>query len=393
MNIQRLFLVSFLLFTFACEANANKAPVKSDTSQSDKSQAVEKSLKGGLKPFFLVGTAIENAALSVDGSADLDFIPTQFNALTAENAMKWQYIQPKEGTYNWQMADRFVDYASKHEMHITGHVLVWHQQTPKWVFKDDKGGVASKALLLQRMEKHIKHYVKRYKGKIHAWDVVNEALNDDGTYRESDWFKILGEDFIVKAFEFAHQADPHAELIYNDYNLFKPEKRAGAIRIVQLLKAKKIPVHAVGMQGHYGLGYPGDLQQIEDSIKAYAATGVKVHISELDVSVLPFPESGSEGADISLSVENRKELDPYPKGLPETVELEFNKHYLDIFKILLKHKDVVERVTFWGINDGKSWRNDWPVKGRTDYPLLITRDATIKKAALDIIGYSKTLEN
>lgn len=332
---------------------------------------------------FLIG-----AALSVDQIMGreiglLDFVASQFSALTAENEMKWERIHPGEKNFEWESADTLVEFCKANDIFLTGHTLIWHQQTPDWVFEDENGNPASRELLLERMEQHINTIVGRFKGKVPSWDVVNEALNDDGSMRESKWQQIIGDDFVEKAFEFAHKADPQAQLYYNDYNLYQPAKRAGALWLVKSVQDKGIPVHGIGMQGHYGLDHPQDLSQLEDSILAYAELG-DVMITELDISVLPFPEKGSEGADLNIDLELKARYNPYTEGLPIDVQQAQDKRFLDIFKIFLTHQDKISRVTFWGVNDGQSWKNGWPMRGRTDYPLMIDRNNELKPVALDL---------
>jgi endo-1,4-beta-xylanase len=228
--------------------------------------------------------------------------------------------------------------------------------------------------------------VGRYKGRIQSWDVVNEALNEDGTLRQSKWMKIIGEDYIVKAFQYAHEADPQAELNYNDYSLENEAKRSGAIALIKKLQAQGIPVAVVGVQGHDSLDWPS--AELEDAtITAFAKLGIKVAITELDIDVLPPVVRGS--ADVSLSVKADPKLNPYANGLPDAVQKALAKKYADLFAVYLKHRAVMSRVTFWGVTDGDSWKNNWPVVGRTDYPLLFDRagqpkpafDAVIQQAA------------
>lgn len=332
---------------------------------------------------FRIGTALNLDQIMGLEIGVLDFVARQFSALTAENEMKWERIHPGDGDYQWESSDALVEFCKANDIFLTGHALIWHQQTPDWVFEDENGEPASRELLLERMEEHINTIVGHFNGAVPSWDVVNEALNDDGSMRESKWQQIIGDDFVEKAFEFAHKADPQAQLYYNDYNLFKPEKRAGAVWLVKQLHDKGIPVHGIGMQGHYGLDHPDDLSQIEDSILAYAELG-DVMVTEMDISVLPFPEEGSEGADISIDLELKEKYNPYTKGLPADMQQARDTRYLDIFKIFLKHQDKISRVTFWGLNDAHSWRNGWPMKGRTDYPLMIDRNNELKPVAIEL---------
>lgn len=236
------------------------------------------------------------------------------------------------------------------------------------------------------MKRHIKTVVGRYKGRVQSWDVLNEAFNDDGSYRESLWFNILGPTYIETAFELAHKADPQAKLYYNDYNVWKPEKRDRVVRMVKHLKQKGIPIHGIGMQGHYGLHYPENLQDIEDAIVAFHQLGVDVMVTELDVTVIPFPDSQNQGADISLNIEWQQKYNPYPDGLSEAAQQAFDRRYADFFNIFIKHSDKLQRVTFWGVHDAQSWRNGWPIKGRTDYPLLIDRDLQVKPVAKSLLS-------
>lgn len=343
------------------------------------------SLKAAFKDHFLVGAALNvNQIMGQDPGAT-SLVAREFNALTAENATKWEKIHPLEDRFEWAVADALAEYAENHDMHLTGHVLVWHQQTPDWVFEDGAGNPATRELLLERMEHHISKVVGRYKGRIDAWEVVNEALNEDGSLRETPWLQIIGEDFIEQAFRFAHKADPEARLYYNDFNLYKPEKREGAVRIVHGLLEKGVPVHAVGMQGHYGLDYPEDLGQFGDSINAFAGLGLEVYITELDLSVLPFPDEESRSADLNVNLELSARLNPYAGGLPVEVEDVQVARYTDLFRIMLENSDSVERVTFWGVNDGQSWKNNWPMRGRTDYPLLFDRKNQPKRAYCEIL--------
>jgi endo-1,4-beta-xylanase len=242
--------------------------------------------------------------------------------------------------------------------------------------------VISHALLLQRMRDHITTVVGRYKGRIDGWDVVNEAVAEDGTLRKSPWLEIIGEDYIEQAFRIAHEADPEAELYYNDYNAWKPAKRDGIVRLVRSLQAKGIPVKAVGMQGHYGIDYP-ITELIESAFVAYSGLGVQVNISELDVDVLPNP-TGRQGADIGDRIGPVEGFNPYPTGLPVVEEQRLAKRYAEIFGVFHKYARVIDRVTFWGVGDRESWLNGWPIPGRSNYPLLFDRTYQ-PKTALDVV--------
>ena len=354
-----------------------------NTKTSTENASSQLTLKDKFKNNFKIGTAISRDQILGVYPQDLAVVKAQFNTFTPENSMKWERIHPKPNTFDFEAADALVNFAQVNDQQLVGHTLVWHAQTPDWVFEDDQGQPLTRAALLKRMENHINAVAGRYKNKIFAWDVVNEALNEDGTLRESKWRTIIGDDFIDYAFKYAKQAAPNAKLYYNDYNLYNPEKRAGAIKIIKNLQSKGIQIDGIGMQGHYSLVHP-ELSQIEDSILAYAETGIDVMITELDISVLPFPEGEQQGADISIDVALQARFNPYSEGLPKEVNTQLGQRYKDVFAILKKHDDKVSRVTFWGVSDARSWRNGWPMQGRTDYPLVIDRQLKLKDFVNDL---------
>lgn len=352
---------------------------KSDNGAAANTQAVAQNiiLKDKFADNFKIGTAISKAQVLNPSDPELLLAAKHFNTFTPENSMKWESVNPLPNEYQFDVADALVNFAKKNNQQLVGHTLVWHSQTPDWVFEDDSGNLLQREQLLERMQHHIKTVAGRYADQIFAWDVVNEALNEDGTLRESKWQQIIGDDFIEHAFMFAHQAAPKAKLYYNDYNMFKPEKRAGAVALINRLKQKGIQIDGVGMQAHYSLDYP-DFAEVEDSIVAFAATGVDVMITELDISVLPFPENLAEGADVSLDIALQQQYNPYKAGIPKDVEQKLASRYQALFSIYKKHSDSIGRVTFWGVSDKQTWRNGWPMQGRTDYPLLIDRNMQIK---------------
>jgi endo-1,4-beta-xylanase len=204
-------------------------------------------LKEAFKNDFLIGAALNEAAFTGQNTNAVALIKTQFNTISPENVLKWESIHPKPDQYDFSAADRYVEFGQKNKMFIVGHTLVWHNQTPKWVFQDDQGNPVDRDTLLKRMHDHISTVVGRYKGKIGGWDVVNEALNEDGTLRESPWKKIIGEDYLLKAYQFAHEADPQAELYYNDYSLENAPKQNGAVALIKKLQAQGVPITAVGL--------------------------------------------------------------------------------------------------------------------------------------------------
>ncbi len=255
--------------------------------QTCSAEPFETALRDAFAGDFRVGAAVNRNQIMGGDPDAMRLAQKHFNTLTAENVMKWEKIEPLEGQFDWEAADALVDFAEQHDMEVAGHVLIWHQQTPDWVFQDADGNPASRELLLQRMENHINAVVGRYKGRVAEWEVLNEALNEDGSLRESPWLNIIGEDYIEKAFEWAHAADPEARLYYNDYNLYKPEKAAGARALIRGLRDKGLAVHGAGMQGHYSLDQPGDLKEFDAAIRGFGDMGLEVYITELDVSVLP----------------------------------------------------------------------------------------------------------
>lgn len=335
------------------------------------------------KKDFVIGVAINRGQIEGKLPADVTLIKEQFNSISPENVLKWSNVQPGPNKFNFGPADKYVEFGMQNHMFIIGHNLVWHNQVPAWVFKNKNGGEVSRPALLRRMKYHIDHVVGRYRGKIDGWDVVNEALDEKGQLRDSKWLKIIGPDYIEKAFEYAHQADPNVQLYYNDFNLFKPAKREGAIRIIKDLQKKGIRIDGVGMQGHWNLHSPS-VEQIQTSIRAFANLGVKVMISELDISVLPIPKN-HDNPSPSVRFSHDPALNPYPNGMPDSVRTELSERYASIFRMLEKNKDYISRVTFWGLNDKESWKNNWPVFGRRDYPLLFNRDNQPKKAFYSVV--------
>jgi endo-1,4-beta-xylanase len=335
-------------------------------------------LKEAYKGCFLVGAALNPKQFSGEDRQEDALITAQFNSISPENVLKWEIVHPRPGVYNFAPADAYVKFGEQNHMFIIGHTLVWHSQVPEWVFQNDKGNPVSRKVLLERMRYHIRTVVGRYKGRIKGWDVVNEALNEDGTLRQSPWMKIIGEDYIGKAFEFAHEADPKAQLYYNDYSLENEPKRNGALELVRRLKAKGVPIFGVGLQGHVHLDWP-TVDQINTTITDFGKLGVKVMITELDVDVLP-QAAQNHIADVSLAVKSDPNLNPYANGLPESVQRELANRYRELFGAFAKHCGLVSRVTFWGVSDRDSWKNDWPVKGRTNYPLLFDREDQPKPA-------------
>ena len=348
----------------------------------------QQGLKDVVGKYCLIGASLNQWQSDGQDAAASAVVRQHFNCAVAENCMKSECLQPAEGLFDFRVSDKFVAYCQKHQLKIIGHCLVWHSQAPDWMFTDGYGRLVSREVLAERIKKHIATVVGHYKGIVHGWDVVNEAIEDDGSFRQSPLYKILGEEFIEIAFRAAHAADPDAELYYNDYSMAKPAKREAVCQLVKRLKQKGLRIDGVGMQSHNGLGYP-DLTEYEKSIDAFSQTGVKVMITELDLNVLPNPESFG-GADISQNFEYQARLNPYKDGLPKDKAKEVQQRFLEFFKIYYRHRDQISRINLWGISDVNSWLNSWPVPDRTNYPLLFDRQYQAKPIVNDIIQlYSK----
>ena len=365
------FLLMLLVFCLiGCNATKNESNKNAVIVESD-----APSLKNNFKDDFLIGAALSTSQIEGTDSLGGLLIEKEFNAITPENDMKWQHIHPQENEYFFDAADDYVALGQKQDMHIVGHTLIWHSQLAPWM-----QSITDSLSMANHIEKHINTIVGRYKGQIHSWDVVNEALNDDGTPRTSVFFNVMrGENYIEHAFKIASEADPDAQLIYNDYNLWYPQKREGVIRIVKNLQDKGIKIDGVGMQAHWSIETPS-LEEIENSILAYSELGVKVSFTELDITALPNPWE-LNGAAVEQDFERYEgdpKMDPYPNGLTDEAKEKMKQRYEDIFKLFLTHRDKISRVTFWGVDDSQSWLNDWPIKGRTNYPLLFNRNSQPK---------------
>ncbi|SNR76563.1 endo-1,4-beta-xylanase [Lutibacter flavus] len=337
------------------------------------------SIKNAFKENFYIGAALSASQIEESDTLVSSLIKKEFNSITAENMMKSMHIHPSKDTFNFELPDKFVALGEKNNMFIHGHTLIWHSQLAPFMTQ-----IIDSTEMVSFMQNHINTIVGRYKGKINSWDVVNEALNDDGTLRNSVFLDALGEEFLALAFKLAADADPEAELFYNDYSMTNPAKREGAIKLIKKLQESGVKVDGIGMQGHWNLETPS-IEEIEKSILDYASLGVKVAITELDITVIPSPWN-LQGADVNQNFEGSEFMNPYPESLPDSIQTKLAKRYADIFKLFLKHQDKISRVTFWGVNDGQSWKNDWPIKGRTNYPLLFDREFKPKKAYYNILA-------
>ena len=334
-------------------------------------------LKEAYKNDFLIGTALNTQQIEEKDSNAAKLVPEQFSAATPENIMKAEIIHPQWDKYNFDLADKMVEYGKKHNILINGHTLIWHSQLPAYA-RNIKDVDSFKTFF----NNHITTIASRYNGKMYSWDVVNEALNEDGTMRKSIFLDKLGDDFITEAFRLAQKAAPDTKLYYNDYNIEQPKKRAGAIAIIKKIQAAGVRIDGVGIQGHWHLNKI-PLKDIEESILEFSALGIKVMFTELDIEVL---QRNFQGADVSQRVASNPELNPYVNGLPDSVQHQLANDYESLFKLFLKHKDKVTRVTFWGVADGNSWLNGWPVRGRTNYPLLFDRQYKPKPAYYKVIA-------
>jgi len=353
------------LMATGCSSTKKNATAKSTAS-----------LKEVFKNDFGIGTALNAAQIEERDPRAAVLIPQQFNMATPENIMKAEIIHPQWDTYNFDMADKMVAYCKKNGIRINAHTLVWHSQLPAFARR-----IRDVDSFRAFFTNHIATVAGRYDGKVYSWDVVNEALNEDGTMRKSVFLQKLGDDFVTEAFRLAQSAAPNTQLYYNDYNNEQPAKRAGCIALIKKIQAAGVRIDGVGIQGHWHLGKI-PLKDIEESLVQYSALGIKVMFTELDIEVL---QRNFQGADVSQRMNNAASLNPYPNGLPDSLQQRLASDYAALFALFLKHKDKIARVTFWGVNDGQSWLNGWPVPGRTNYPLLFDRNFEPKPAFYKVI--------
>jgi len=332
-------------------------------SQAGFADPLPLSLKDAYEKHFAIGAAIGSSNLA---DAERKVLFQHFSTITPENCMKPGSVQPVEGEFHFSPGDALVQMAKDHGMTVNGHTLVWHSKCPEWYFSDG-GQPASRDLLLKRLREHISRTAGHFKGQLASWDVVNEALDDGQDYlRNSKWLQILGEDYIGEAFLEAHKADPEAALYYNDYSIEYPTKRAKALKLIKGLKERNIPIHGIGIQGHWILDKI-PFKDLEETILSFHAEGLKVAITELDLDVV---HRKMNGADIN-AIEDSS-ADPYPRDLPIEIQKKQAEQYAQLFALLSKHSNKISRVTFWGLHDGKSWLNSWPRK-RTNHALFWDR--------------------
>lgn len=332
-----------------------------------------KGLKDYYANYFPIGVAVSLRSLS---GPDAQLIVQQFNSITPENDMKMGPIHPEENRYNWARADSIVNFAQQHGMKVRGHCLCWHEQTPNWLFKDAAGNTVTKEVLLQRLKDHITTVVNRYKGRVYAWDVVNEAVADDSSriYRNSLWYQICGDEFIAKAFEYAHAADPDAILFYNDYNTERPQKTERVYQLLKKLVDANIPVMGVGLQAHWSVYEPTE-KELRQTIEKLSSLGLKIQFTELDISVYPWEK-------------NRRAKRPGENDAftPEREQQQLEQ-YKKVFHIFREYKNVITGVTCWGISDRHTWLDDYPVPGRKNYPTLFDKNGQPKKAFHAVVSF------
>ena len=366
----------------SADAQGQAIPSASNAAPQENPSQNVPPLKNAFKGKFLIGTALNYPALQGKAPRDVAIATTHFNALTPGNSLKPDFTQPAEGRFTFGEGDRLVEIAEKCGAAPIGHVLVWHEQTPAWFFRGPDGQPADRELALARLRKHISTVVGHYKGRVKQWDVVNEVISDmpGEALRQTPWLKAIGPEYIAEAFRAAHQADPDAILIYNDYNIELGYKRPKALQLLRSLLDQKVPIHAVGIQSHWRLNTP-DFAEVEKAIQQFGSLGLKVMITELDIGVLPTQYQGANIAvHETMTPEQQAVINPYTRGLPDGVAQQLAERYRQAFAMFLRHKDVIGRVTLWGTQDGDSWLNNFPVRGRTEYPLLFDREGRPKAA-------------
>jgi len=329
-----------------------------------------KGLKDFYKDYFLIGVAVSPNSLEGEQG---EVIKRHFNSLTAENVMKPALIHPEENRYSWEAADKIVEFAEANGLKVRGHTLCWHGQTGAWMFVDSLGNPASKELALQRLKDHITTVVSHYKGRIYAWDVLNEVITDNDTaksiYRQTPWLKLCGEEYIAKIFQWAHEADPNAVLVYNDYNSENPGKRDRIYTLVKRLLDEGVPVHAIGLQGHWNIGNPTE-QNLRDAIEKFSSLGVELQITELDVTIY---ESRNDTIGLGFTPEReQKQIDLYKMA----------------FKVFREYNKEITGVTFWNVSDRGSWLDRRGPRGVTKvYPLLLDENLKPKKAFWEVVKF------
>jgi endo-1,4-beta-xylanase len=377
-NVFTSLFVSLLILS-GCSSD-----VSSNTSSSTETTKGH-TLKSAYADKFLIGATLNDDLVANPNHPSMDIVKRHFSAATMDNAMKWGVFNPQPETYNFSAPDNFVEFTAKNNIQAVGHVLYWHSQTPDWVFKDQQGNLLSRDALLNRMRERAKLMAARYGNTIKIWDVVNEAIEADGSLRKTMFNKIVGDDFIEQAFIIAAQELPKDSVfLYNDYGMTSPGRRDAVVALVNNLKAKNIKIDGIGVQGHWSMQQPS-IQQISTSFDAFVSTGLPMHITELDVDYLGREEFFGANVDIEKRVATAQN-NPYPNGnFPGSADQDLGVRYVDIFNMFLKYHKNIERITFWGVTDDTSWLNGWPGAGRTNYPLLFNSDGTEKQALKRVV--------
>lgn len=362
-----LVLAIFLVCTTSCSSSQGKS--ENSSALTDTTSG----LKDYYKDYFPIGVAVYPEALS---GAEAELIKKHFVSMTPENVMKMGPIHPEEDTYNWIPADKIAAFAKENDMKMRGHALCWHNQVPDWIFVDEAGNDVSKEILLQRLKDHITTVVQRYSDVIYAWDVVNEAISDnpDEFYRDTKWYRICGEEYIAKAFEYAREADPEVQLFYNDYEVINPVKREKIYQMVKKLKDAGVPIDGVGIQGHWSVFEPSE-EVLRETIERFTDLGLEVQITELDVSIYQKEHSRRE-----------KRPDDDDTFTDELKQKQIEQYDM-IFRTFRDKKDNLSGVTFWNISDKYSWLDYFPVNERKDYPLLFDQELKPKAAYWKVVDF------
>jgi endo-1,4-beta-xylanase len=362
--------LSVVIFIFSNCKPSHQLPKNESENQFDSS----KGLKDYYKDYFPIGVAV--SAHSLKDPPEVQLILHQFNSITPENAMKMGPIHPKENYFNWKDADSIVAFAQRNNLRVHGHNLCWHEQAPDWFFTDSSGKLVSKEVLLKRLKDHITTVVSRYKGKIQSWDVVNEAIDDNPNnfLRNSLFYQICGEDFIIKAFEYAHAADPNAILYYNDYNTERKEKTDRIYRLLKMLRDKNVPVNGVGLQSHWSVFEPSR-EELEYAIGKFTSLGLKIKITELDISIYKWEKN------------KRKKTSADVDAFTPELEQQQIEKYKMVFEVFRKYKKDISGVTFWNISDKYTWLDTYPVAERKNYPLLFDVNYKPKKAYWEVVHF------
>jgi GH35 family endo-1,4-beta-xylanase len=332
------------------------------------------SLNEAYKSAFVIGTALDFRGPATFDAAERELILSQFGAITPENSMKPGPVHPQEDTWAWTAPDALMTFCADAAMKVFGHTLVWHSQTNPWFFEG-----ADRELALRRLRTHILTLVGRYRGRIAGWDVVNEAIGDGGdastgtteNLRSSQWLQTVGPDFLLQAFRFAREADPSVALHYNDYSIESGFKHQSSLVLLKRLIGEGAPITTVGIQGHWSVTglTPARFEEIERAIEHYRALKLKVAITELDVTL-----TGAGGGQLGRGARGT----PPPPPTPEALDAQAQA-YGKLFAIFVRHRDTIDRVTFWGLHDRRSWRS-------FQSPLAFDRDGKPKPAFAAIIA-------